>query len=479
MHILGYGRVSRLDLHRLGSEAELDIAANQQRRRLERAGCTEIFFDVQSGADDDRPNFEQLMSRVRRRYKCDRVVITRDDRITRSTETTFRVLEIFEQTKCELVILEEGDRPVDLSNPYEWKRRMSAGIDAEYEIKMSSLRIRRGFEDLRQRGRANHKMPFGYLRTKEGKYAPHPDEFAIAQEIPRLFCELRQSHVVCCEIYKKFGLDWSRDRLRRWLKNEVLRGNTPRLLAHNKPKYVDYGTHPDLAIITPEQDRVIQAVFQEFQQHWGRNANANRYPLGSGLCKCARCGHSLSIRNRAGAKGQRLSYFWCHWHLEHKRKGELCSFNHSCPYGVVEAKVIAVLTKASEAIAQIAATPLQPTESPEIRELRQQLKQLERIGGRNPAILSAKEQVHQQIIHLEGQQSIQRHATEYSAEVLKSLGAAASDPEYWENLPDDDKRRIWQVLIKAIDINGSKRPGSRFVDYQIEVRLGFRISSET
>ncbi len=45
-NVLGYGRVSKLDYEQRISDEELDTAAKQQRDRLEKAGCTEIFFDI-------------------------------------------------------------------------------------------------------------------------------------------------------------------------------------------------------------------------------------------------------------------------------------------------------------------------------------------------------------------------------------------------------------------------------------------------
>ncbi|MGG6265697.1 recombinase family protein [Leptolyngbya sp. AN03gr2] len=89
MQVLGYGRVSKLDYGRKVSDEELDTAAKQQRSRLERAGCTEIFFDIQRGTDDDRPNFERLIARRQKREQFDRIVITRDDGLGDLSKTNY------------------------------------------------------------------------------------------------------------------------------------------------------------------------------------------------------------------------------------------------------------------------------------------------------------------------------------------------------------------------------------------------------
>ena len=90
---LGYARVSTTDQ---------DLAI--QRRRLYEAGCERLFEEKASGARKKRPEIERLLSELR---DDDVVVITRLDRLARSTSELLRIAEKIEEKNAGLQSLAE------------------------------------------------------------------------------------------------------------------------------------------------------------------------------------------------------------------------------------------------------------------------------------------------------------------------------------------------------------------------------------
>lgn len=467
--VIGYGRVSELDYSRHVDENELDVAANQQRRRLERAGCTKIYFDVQRGTDDDRPNFQQVMNLVSQQG-CRRLVITRDDRITRNVQTTLNIIETFISSNVELLILEEGDQPVDLNNPYEWKRRVQAGLDSQFEVKMLGLRVRRGYEDLRSQRRANPHPPFGYQRNRKGFYEPHPENYSIAQGIISQFLQTRSVQQTIIWLSVTHGLDWNRSRFKYWIHNEVLRGNTPRFQdkSTGKPAHVDFNTHSDIALLSAEQYLEIQNIFKENKRLWGSNHQAQRYLL-SGLCRCARCDGAMSCRKKKGKDYPENYYYLDCSTVRNFGKANVCTMIHAPSCRLVEAAIIDKLTARAGEIAELANVPKVKEESPEIKELRRQFTNLQSAGD-NPAIETAKKDILHQIQQLEARESQQE--TNLAEETLRSYGDIAQSKDFWLQMSEESKKRLYQILIDRVLIDGQKQSGKR-VQYHIDVILSF------
>ena len=90
---LGYARVSTTDQ---------DLAI--QRERLYEAGCEKLFEEKTSGARKKRPELERLLGELR---TDDIVVITRLDRLARSTSELLRIAETIEEKNAGLQSIAE------------------------------------------------------------------------------------------------------------------------------------------------------------------------------------------------------------------------------------------------------------------------------------------------------------------------------------------------------------------------------------
>src|SRR5919199_4363181 len=160
MHrVVGYARVS-------SREQAIDShALEQQIARLEAAGATKIFQDIQSGRRDDRPALKELMDLVHNR-EIDELRITRIDRLARSLTKLRDCIDVFQEAGVNLRIL---DQQIDLSTPQGKLMANVLGSLAEWETDLLSERIRHGKQHRRNKKTACDTSPWGY-RVVNDKY---------------------------------------------------------------------------------------------------------------------------------------------------------------------------------------------------------------------------------------------------------------------------------------------------------------------
>ncbi len=153
---LGYARVSTED-------HTLDL----QRPRLLAVGCEKLFEEKISGAKRNRPELEKLLGEVR---KKDILVVTRLDRLARST---VELLAIAERLREKDTGLQSLDEPwVDTESPSgRMILTVFAGI-AEFERALIRQRTRDGLVDARKRGVAFGRPP-----------KMRPDQQALVREL--------------------------------------------------------------------------------------------------------------------------------------------------------------------------------------------------------------------------------------------------------------------------------------------------------
>lgn len=151
---LGYARVSTDD-------QTLDL----QRERLLEVDCEKLFEEKASGAKRNRPELQQLLREVRRN---DVLVVTRLDRLARSTAELLRIAEVLVEKKAGLQSLEEPW--ADTTSPAgRMVLTIFAGI-AEFERDLIRKRTDDGRKAAKKRG-----VKFG----RPSKLRPDQREIAI------------------------------------------------------------------------------------------------------------------------------------------------------------------------------------------------------------------------------------------------------------------------------------------------------------
>lgn len=132
---IGYARVSTV-----GQNLEI------QKEALKSAGCEKIFSEKVSGAKINRKEFDAMMEFAR---EGDQVIVTRLDRLSRSSMELQNTAKTLENKKIDLRVLEQD---IDTSSPSGKLLFNMIGIVAEFEREMINERAAEGRKAAMQNG---------------------------------------------------------------------------------------------------------------------------------------------------------------------------------------------------------------------------------------------------------------------------------------------------------------------------------------
>ena len=132
----GYARVSK-------SDQSLDI----QIQKLNSAGCEEIFKEKISGARNDRPQLEALLSKLR---KGDIVYVVRLDRLGRRMIKLIELINDFKSRGIEFVALENN---IDTTTPIGMLLFNICAAFSEMERELIRERVKAGVDAALEHGR--------------------------------------------------------------------------------------------------------------------------------------------------------------------------------------------------------------------------------------------------------------------------------------------------------------------------------------
>ncbi len=134
--LVGYARVSSA-----GQDLTVQID------KLTESGCTNIFQEKRSGLDGDRPELKRCLDYLR---KGDTLIVTRADRLGRSTGHLLKMIEDLKAKGIEVLFLDQPELNSD-SKYGELMLTILAGI-AKFETELRRERQSEGIAKAQERG---------------------------------------------------------------------------------------------------------------------------------------------------------------------------------------------------------------------------------------------------------------------------------------------------------------------------------------
>lgn len=139
---LGYGRVSTADQN-----------PDSQKDALEKAGVDQIFLDTYTGTKSSRPQLDKMREQLR---SGDTIVITRLDRLGRSTKDLLNLVSDLQELGVNLEVLEQN---INTSTPEGKLFFTLVASFAEFEREIMRARTIDGLAAARARGRVGGRKP--------------------------------------------------------------------------------------------------------------------------------------------------------------------------------------------------------------------------------------------------------------------------------------------------------------------------------
>jgi len=287
-HNVGYARVSTT------RQEEGGLSLEAQKRRLTEAGATELLVDVMSGAKDDRPQFRELMRRVKAQ-EIDGVIVCKLDRLTRSITARAEIYEAFTQPGAPtLRALDDG---IDLSTASGRQMFDLLGALATGERERIKERINDGLEARRALGLYVGSTPWGLRLTRTGCGVEINPE--LQPQVEAVLQIMRQERTVtnaAKRIAAELGLQKSRSVWRTWLNSPHLSGSLPqgckdRGVPRRQYKSITPGAFT--SYLTPVEQQELLAKFTNPKR--GPRQHAPEHPT-RGRVFCGGCGKPMQRR---------------------------------------------------------------------------------------------------------------------------------------------------------------------------------------
>ncbi len=492
-NIVGYARVSSRE------QAENCHALEQQIDRLKSAGADYVLHDVESGANPDRPDFNQLMQLVADK-QINTVIATRWDRLTRNETIYIQLKEIFQRSLVKIKLLDQGD--VDFETASGMLNSDLQVIFAVHERRMLKERVSRGFEYKRKRKSAWGRQPWGY-KSEDERYVidktpliclleQRPDNYQefsdlankssllidgiskgeIAREAIEYFLKVRKPNDVLRYLNEKYGISlkfktnliftpellfWrSGQSFMDWIKNPVLRGHTAynkyeqkneRKRGNQKPPEeweVHENTHPGQVILSEEEYSEVLAIIKHNHRTMGNLETRSQL---TGLVICGECGTKCVSK-----VNNKYRYYGC------RNAGVGCHNKKNIRVDIMEKTLFEVISEKARNFINIDVDKnIQKNneDSPEVIKLKEQIANLDKMLVENYSdiLKKAKDDLEQEIIkknnYLETD-NFQKATIEeiLSYPYLTHLG-------FWYCLNIKERELIYSKLIRRIVvING-------------------------
>ena len=141
------------------STADQIAGLQAQERDLSCQGVEKIFKEHISGASAQRPQLEAALDFLR---EGDTLVVTKLDRLARSTRHLLEIVETLEQKRVALRVLDFGGSEIDTRSPQGRLTLTVFGAFAEFERALMLERQREGIEKAKRDGKYRGRKPLGH-----------------------------------------------------------------------------------------------------------------------------------------------------------------------------------------------------------------------------------------------------------------------------------------------------------------------------
>ena len=489
---IAYARVSTPE------QAENQHALEQQIARLEEIeDVDEVFSDIGSGADPDRPNFQKLLKEVAE-GKVAVVYATRGDRITRDFMTYLKFKSLMQKHDVRVELLDEGLVDWETASG-EFIADIQALI-AQNERRQIQKRVERGFDYRRKRKAACARAPFGYQTVNE-QYVldqrpiiclisrrpenyhelAHFEEAAlpsisradIARELIDQIFITRRPRTALRNLYDESGLERKMGEIPvlteelllfgqsssviDWCRNPVARGHTAYLktestgeVKERRAKPVEdweihYDTHPDQRLLTDAEFNELEAIFNCNSKKMGDPDKGTFYL--TGLIYCEACGRRMVLKN-----SQSHRYYGC------RNSGLGCSNRKNIRAEALDEAVIGQLFERACEVAQtVGVQDTVKQDNPDIIALREQIQELDAMLQRHPTtrLQETKYDLEQELAEMLNPNTTTTFIQATAEQILQH--PQARELAFWYTLSERDRTVIYHMLVSQIVVSAAGR----------------------
>ncbi|MBW4526792.1 MAG: recombinase family protein [Phormidium tanganyikae FI6-MK23] len=410
-----------------------------------------IFWDVESGASDERKGYNTVLERVRN-GTTKKVVVPCFDRFTRSNLALEQMLEEFPAFGAELAYVTGG--VMDFITPEGRKQARDQATTAAYWREKNQYAAVKGWERRRRLKKASNP-PFGYVVVEDSyvinrnPYSPCPEKtcFDIAQELINTYLSIGTIRGTIQEMCQRYGSvhqgqkneDFPRDRknLKAWFQNPVLRGHLAYFGNRGKPRVIAaFANHEPL--INPTNAAQVDHFLKMRERDISPSVGV-KYPL-SGLVFCD-CGAKSVI------SGGRKRRYYCGDLYDALGTRTCLNRGGLLPSDAESFAVAAICDRAStEIVRKMEESALREIDQPEPSELIELRLKLERMRL-DPDFAAAIPTVQQKIVDME--KSL-RSSHEQQAVSNEALLEVSRDPEFFASLEVLERRFVYTQLIDRL-----------------------------